>query len=172
MGGAYADPVALESTFGPDVQFPFVAPDGSYLLFVRGMGDIQVSFRDSGGRWGQPVSLGEQYGGMLPIVSPDGKYLAFITSRGDEEQKKKGAQVWILNRLGGEAQHIAARWHGAQEHGLRLATLGPGLAAIRRSENTAYSSGEHFSRLSGGHAVDILAMKALICIHPRKSIIR
>ena len=75
VGGANADPVPLESVLGPDVQFPFVAPDGSYLLFVRGMQDLHVSFRDASGRWGPPVSLGEQLSGILPIVSPDGKYL-------------------------------------------------------------------------------------------------
>ena len=38
-----------------------------------------------------------------PRFSPDGKYLAFLSSRGDEEEKKKGAQVWLLHRAGGEA---------------------------------------------------------------------
>ena len=38
-----------------------------------------------------------------PRWSPDGRYLAFLASRGDEDEKKKGAQVWLLNRAGGEA---------------------------------------------------------------------
>ena len=41
-----------------------------------------------------------------PRWSPDGKYLAFLTSRGDEDEKKKGAQVWLLNRSGGEALQL------------------------------------------------------------------
>ncbi len=75
VNGAYAEPAPLESVLGPDAGFPFVAPDGSYLLFVRGMGDVQVSFREANGQWGPPVSLGADYRGLLPMVSPDGKYL-------------------------------------------------------------------------------------------------
>jgi len=82
VSGAYADPVPLESVLGPDVSFPFVAPDGSYLLFTRGMQDLCVSFRDAQGRWGAPVSLGPEFRGMLPIVSPDGKYLFFGRNAG------------------------------------------------------------------------------------------
>ncbi len=37
--------------------FPFIAPDGSYLLFVRNM-DIYVSFRGKDGRWGEAVRSG------------------------------------------------------------------------------------------------------------------
>ena len=44
-----------------------------------------------------------------PRFSPDGKYLAFIASRGDEDDEKdpkSKAQVWLLNRAGGEAQRV------------------------------------------------------------------
>src|SRR5262249_49740774 len=41
-----------------------------------------------------------------PRWSPDNKYLAFLTTRGDESQKKQGAQVWQLNRSGGEGQQL------------------------------------------------------------------
>jgi Tol biopolymer transport system component len=41
-----------------------------------------------------------------PRWSPDGRYLAFLASRGTEEEKKKGAQIWLLDRLGGEAQKL------------------------------------------------------------------
>ncbi len=41
-----------------------------------------------------------------PRWSPDGRYLAFLASRGDEEEKKKGGQVWLLDRAGGEAQKL------------------------------------------------------------------
>ena len=75
VNGAYAEPEPLESALGPDAAFPFIAPDGSYLLFVRGMQDVHVSFRGADGRWSAPVSLGAEYSGNLPMVSPDGKYL-------------------------------------------------------------------------------------------------
>ncbi len=42
-----------------------------------------------------------------PRWSPDNKYLAFVASRGTEEEKKKGGQIWLLNRAGGEAQKVS-----------------------------------------------------------------
>ncbi len=77
--GRYEEPEYLGSV-GADASFPYVAPDGSYLLFVRGMQDLHVSFRDAQGHWGEPVSLGPELAGMLPVVSPDGKYL-FVVGR-------------------------------------------------------------------------------------------
>ncbi len=61
-------------------SFPFIAPDGSYLLFGRNM-DLYVSFRGGDGRWGDAVRLGPEVNTpgreILPIVSPDGKYLFY-----------------------------------------------------------------------------------------------
>jgi ankyrin repeat protein len=60
--------------------FPFIAPDGQYLLFERNF-DIYASFRQNDGTWGAVKRLGPEVNtpGMeiLPIVSPDGKYLFF-----------------------------------------------------------------------------------------------
>ena len=42
-----------------------------------------------------------------PRWSPDNKYLAFVASRGTEEEKKRGGQIWLLNRAGGEAQKVS-----------------------------------------------------------------
>src|SRR5438105_5579265 len=50
-----------------------------------------------------------------PRWSPDNKYLAFLTTRGDESQKKQGAQVWLLNRAGGEAQELTNVKGGVSE---------------------------------------------------------
>ncbi len=61
-------------------DFPFISPDGRYLLFVRNM-DIYVSFCDRDGQWSEARLLGPEVNtpGMeiLPVVSPDGKYLFF-----------------------------------------------------------------------------------------------
>jgi len=51
----------------------------------------------------------EKHGESHPRFSPDGKYLAFIASRGDGDDEggpKSKAQVWLLNRAGGEAQRV------------------------------------------------------------------
>jgi len=51
----------------------------------------------------------EKHSEAHPRFSPDGKYLAFIASRGDEDDAKdpkSKAQVWLLNRAGGEAQRV------------------------------------------------------------------
>lgn len=82
-GGKYLEPENL----GPGVntasseECPFVAPDGSYLLFGRDS-DLHVSFREKGGRWGTAVPLGPEVNTpaleLLPVVSPDGKALFFL----------------------------------------------------------------------------------------------
>ncbi len=41
-----------------------------------------------------------------PRWNPAGTNLAFLSARGDEKEKKKGSQVWLLDRAGGDAQRI------------------------------------------------------------------
>jgi len=51
----------------------------------------------------------EKHSEAHPRFSPDGKHPAFIASRGDEDDAKdpkSKAQVWLLNRAGGEAQRV------------------------------------------------------------------
>ncbi|RPJ80463.1 MAG: S9 family peptidase, partial [Acidobacteria bacterium] len=55
-------------------------------------------------------------GESAPRWSPDGRYLAFLASRGSEEEKKKGAQVWLLNMSGGEAQKLTDVKGGVSEY--------------------------------------------------------
>ena len=73
---------------------PFIAPDGSYLLFQSnrpggyGIMDMYVTFRTRNGGWSEPANLGEPvnspYGDAGPAVSPDGKYLFFGSFRNTE----------------------------------------------------------------------------------------
>ena len=72
-----------------DEGTPFIAPDGSYLLFQRSL-DLYISFRRPDGKWTQARSLGKPINSpgneLCPVVSPDGKYLFFITTRGGDNQ--------------------------------------------------------------------------------------
>ncbi|MCX6569195.1 MAG: ankyrin repeat domain-containing protein [Candidatus Aminicenantes bacterium] len=66
---------------------PFIAPDGSYLLFSRQY-DLWVSFRAAGNTWSEPVKLGPDVNSpsieLCPVVTADGKYLFFLSQRGGE----------------------------------------------------------------------------------------
>jgi len=68
-------------------EMPFIAPDGSYLLFMREF-DLYVSFRSRDNSWSDPVSLGPEINSgemdLCPMVSPDGKFLFFLSRRGGE----------------------------------------------------------------------------------------
>jgi ankyrin repeat protein len=63
---------------------PFIAPDGSFLLFSREF-DLWVSFRGDGGAWSDPVKLGPEVNSpameLCPRVTADGKYLFFLSNR-------------------------------------------------------------------------------------------
>ncbi|MEW6335787.1 MAG: ankyrin repeat domain-containing protein [Acidobacteriota bacterium] len=68
---------------------PFIAPDGSYLIFASsrpgglGQSDLYVSFRAADGSWSEPRNLGAPINtagpDYTPVVTRDGKYL-FYTS--------------------------------------------------------------------------------------------
>jgi len=76
---------------------PFIAPDGSYLLFSRwgapgessGGTDLYISRRLDDGGWSEAENLGGAVNTpareMCPRVTPDGKYLFFLTSRDEGE---------------------------------------------------------------------------------------
>ncbi|NIM51042.1 MAG: hypothetical protein GTN62_10720 [Gemmatimonadales bacterium] len=91
-GEAYGTPRNL----GPPINSnqpehsPYVAPDGSYILFSsfyrsQGRSDLFVSFRADDGSWTRPINLGERVNSpwkdAFPYVSPEGKYLFFNSNR-------------------------------------------------------------------------------------------
>ncbi len=88
-GGKYEKPVNLgvpiNSAAGENT--PFIAPDGSFLLFERRF-DLWVSFRGADGAWSEPVKLGPEVNSpsveLCPIVTADGKYLFFLSQRDGE----------------------------------------------------------------------------------------
>lgn len=87
--GRYEKPVNLGEPVNSAAieDSPFVASDGSYLLFSRQF-DIWLSFRDSGGAWSAPVKLGPEVNSpaieVCPRVTDDGRYLFFLSQRGGE----------------------------------------------------------------------------------------
>jgi dipeptidyl aminopeptidase/acylaminoacyl peptidase len=95
------------------VSDPQVSPDGQWIAYAVGTIDAEKDRRDSdlwmvGWDGADRVRLTSMPDSSesSPRWSPDGRYLAFIASRGDEEEKKKGGQVWLLDRRGGEAQKL------------------------------------------------------------------
>ncbi len=87
--GRYEKPVNLGEPVNSAAieDSPFVAPDGSYLLFSRQF-DIWLSFRGSDGAWSAPVKLGPEVNSaaieVCPRVTNDGRYIFFLSQRGGE----------------------------------------------------------------------------------------
>ena len=90
--GQYGDAVNLQSLNTEDNEWdPFVAPDGSYLIFCStrpggsGADDIYIAFKGKDGRWGLPKNLGEKVNSRgsenRPYVTRDGKYFFFTSTR-------------------------------------------------------------------------------------------
>jgi ankyrin repeat protein len=91
----YAKPENLGAAVnGPGYDHsPFIAPDGSYLIYSRNhpqarVDSLFISFRMPDGTWTRSRELnsvmGYRYRSMCPWVTPDGKYLFFVgTFAGD-----------------------------------------------------------------------------------------
>ena len=96
-GGQWAEPESLGAPVNRESGegMPFIAADGSYLLFSRfghpeniGFADLWISFwdrsgddgDDESGGWTEPINLGapiNDIAGICPIVSPDRQVLFF-----------------------------------------------------------------------------------------------
>ncbi len=105
------------------VSDPQVSPDGKWIAYTVSTIDAEKDRRDSdvwmiswdGADRVRLTSLPDS-SESTPRWSPDGRYLAFIATRGDEEEKKKGGQVWLLDRRGGEAQKLTDIKGGVSEY--------------------------------------------------------
>jgi len=72
-------------------QDPFVAPDGSYLIFTSnrpgglGSADLYICFKQTDNTWSDPRNMGQNINSekydYCPILSPNEKYLFFSSSR-------------------------------------------------------------------------------------------
>jgi Tol biopolymer transport system component len=70
---------------------PFIAPDGSYLIFTSdrlggfGSADLYICFRRNDDSWSQPKNMGPTINSneydYCAILSPDEKYFFFSSSR-------------------------------------------------------------------------------------------
>ncbi len=89
-----------------EVGGPLVSPDGQWVAYTMSTADSVKDKRNSdvhmvswdGTRTVQLTSSPD--GESNPKWSPDNRYLGFLSSRGDSD---KGAQLWLLERVGGEA---------------------------------------------------------------------
>jgi Tol biopolymer transport system component len=79
VNGAYRRPVSLGPEINSEVHEdnPFIAPDGSYLIFCRD--GLWISFRQNNGLWTKAKNMGGVFKGAgCPYVSPDQKYIFFL----------------------------------------------------------------------------------------------
>ena len=119
-GGKYQKPVNLgepvNSTLGDNT--PFVAPDGSYLLFSRQY-DLWVSFRGAGDAWSEPVKLGPEVNSpsieLCPVVTADGKYLFFLSQRDGE-----GHAYWVRAEVIEKARLQSGRVNSSEQQEIRV----------------------------------------------------
>jgi Tol biopolymer transport system component len=92
-----------------DVRDPQLSPDGAWVAYSVSAIDSAKDKSDSDvwmTSWDgtQTVRLtSSPESESSPRWSPDGRYLAFLSGR----QEGKGAQLWLLDRRGGEAQRVS-----------------------------------------------------------------
>lgn len=92
--GVYGAPQPIGPPIGSSGrdEMPYVAPDGSYMLFGSdghashlGNTDLYLSIRQPDSTWGRPIHLDSPVSSihqdLCPTVSPDGEYLFFLSTR-------------------------------------------------------------------------------------------
>jgi dipeptidyl aminopeptidase/acylaminoacyl peptidase len=110
-------PIAIEDSLKfREVHDPQLSPDAKWLAYTVStpkfkddsnkeriwMVPISASGNASGSAGAEPVALtSADESSTHPRWSPDGKYIAFLSGRHDEK-----TQIWLLNRLGGEAEKL------------------------------------------------------------------
>lgn len=100
-----------------DVSNPQVSPDGNWVAYELSTVDSAKDKRNKdiwmiswdGKQNVQLTNRPEDE--ATPRWSPDGKYISFLSSRKDDNKKDddedNDAQLWLLNRLGGEGKKIS-----------------------------------------------------------------
>jgi dipeptidyl aminopeptidase/acylaminoacyl peptidase len=101
-----------------EVADPRLSPDGSWIAYTVRTVDLAKDKAATNlwmARWDGSQNLALTFGEdsqSHPRWSPDGRYLAFLSSRGDA---RKSAQVWLLNREGGEAEKVTDLAGGVED---------------------------------------------------------
>jgi dipeptidyl aminopeptidase/acylaminoacyl peptidase len=92
-----------------DVRDVQISPDGKWVAYTVSSVDVAADKSDTD-VWMTSWDGTEQVrltsspeSENAPRWSPDGRYLGFLSSR---PGKAKGTQIWLLNRMGGEAQQF------------------------------------------------------------------
>ncbi len=100
------------------VSGPRLSPDGEWVAYTvssvdsakdRNVSHVWMTSWD-GAHTIQATASGESE--SSPRWSPDGRYLSFLSSRGGAD----GSQLWIMNRMGGEAERVSDVKGGISEY--------------------------------------------------------
>ena len=95
-----------------------ISPDGEWVVYRVGTTNVDEDTKSSNlfmvnweGTTRIQLTHTENSGESQPRFSPDGKFLAFVSSRSDGESEdfddpKEKSQVWLLNRMGGDAERL------------------------------------------------------------------
>jgi dipeptidyl aminopeptidase/acylaminoacyl peptidase len=116
-----------------DVRDPQISPDGKWVAYTVSSVDVAADKSDTDVwmvSWDGTEDLhltSSPEAENAPRWSPDGRYLSFLSSR---PGKAKGNQVWLLDRLGGDAQQLtdvkgrigSAEWSPDSKHLLLVMT--------------------------------------------------
>ena len=89
------------------VGSPQVSPKGNWVAYTVSTVDATADKNTTDiwevswdGKQDRQMTYSYEHSSSNPQWSPDGKYLSFVS---DRSGKAKGSQVWVLDRLGGEA---------------------------------------------------------------------
>ena len=113
------------------VDDPQVSPDGKWVAYTVATSSLKEDKTETR-VWMAPIDGGEPLpmtakgtSASQPRFSPDGNYLAFLAARPDEGEEKDDAkaQVWLLDRRGGEAQRLTEIPQGVR--GVRVGARRP-----------------------------------------------
>ena len=100
-----------------DVRDPQISPDGGWVAYTVSTIDSAKDKSDNDvwmTSWDGATTIrvtSSPESDSTPRWSPDGRYLAFLSGR----QEGKGAQIWLLDRRGGEAQRVSQLRGGVSE---------------------------------------------------------